>query len=104
MTELRLLLIAILLWGASVLADLPKGDDNLQQDQQSINMRVGLLNATTPGLDLKTRIPADTVVTAEKILSDLYSLNNALQGKEALAPGSLTTLTCERAFCFGDDQ
>jgi hypothetical protein len=104
MTEFKLLLITIALWGASTLANLPSNDDILDQDVRTISTRVNTLNVQVPDLELHTRIPATDVPTAEHILGDLHSLNNALLGVETVAPHSLTTLTCSRALCFGDDQ
>jgi hypothetical protein len=103
MAELRLLLIATLLYGTSVLANLPSADDTLQQDVTTINYNVNYMNTQTPDLQLHTRIPAKDVSTANQILGDLHKLDFALQGREQVAPHSLTTLTCSRALCFGDD-
>jgi len=104
MAELRLLLIAALLYGTSVLANLPSADDNLQQDVATINYNVNYMNAQTPDLNLRTRIPASDVQTANTIIGDLHKLDFALQGREQVAPHSLKTLTCARALCFGDDN
>jgi hypothetical protein len=101
MNEFKLLLIALLVWGTSTLANLPSADDNLDQDVNTINLRVSMLNVTTPGLDLHTRLQLNNIPIAQQTLSDLQLLYNALQGKQVVAPGSLTTLTCARALCFG---
>jgi len=104
MNELKLLLIAILLYGTSVLANLPSGDDKLDSDVVKIKQNVGLLNGMTPNLNVNARLALTNLSTAEQTLVDLGSLYNALQGTQVVAPHSLTTLTCSRAMCFADDQ
>src|SRR4051812_10840166 len=104
MSELKLLAIAMLLWGASNLAANTTSSDGLGQYRQQINQRVSKLNQTTPDLNLRERREPLNVPAALQTLSDVQKLDNALKGVEQVPDHSLSTLVCSRALCFKEGE
>jgi hypothetical protein len=100
MSELKLLAIALLLWGASNLAANTTSGGDLDGYKIEISQRLVHLNRTVPDLHVRQRAEPMNIPAALETISDVQKLENALKGVETVPPHSLTTLVCERALCF----
>lgn len=101
MSELKLLAITLLLWGASNLAaNTTSSGGELDGYKTEIGHRLGTLNRNIPDLNVRQRAEPMNIPAALETISDVQKLENALNGVETVPPHSLTTLVCERALCF----
>jgi hypothetical protein len=105
MSELKLLVIAVLLWGTSNLASANTNSaDDLKNYKTEIGKRVDKLNSNVPDLKLRERMQPVNIPAAMLTLSDVLKLENALKGVEEVPDHSLTTLSCARALCADGDE
>jgi hypothetical protein len=102
MKMIKLVMIGMLLGGATAFADLSPGGDSLASELAEIRARAAHLNGEFSGLHLRTREDIYTKAIADKTLQDLKDLDVVLHDTTLVPVNMLVNIACAKAVCAED--
>ena len=100
---LKLIAVAMLVWGNLASADLPTAADNdPQQKLHTIQSWLAYFHKAHPQLEVKPKYQFNSGVIMDLTLKDMQSLYNSMQGQESVPDNGLITISCKQALCDQD--
>lgn len=103
---MKMVMIAMLVWGNGAFAALPSDTaelSDISKDRQTISSWTAHLNHYYPALSLRVRVKLDQDQLVSDALRDLQRLEDNLQGEAKDPARALTTLACKNPVC-GDQK
>lgn len=102
MQWLKLVVVAMLVWGNSAFARLPETNVNSDQQLQTISSWMAHLNFYYPSLNVAVSdSDLQNPAMQSELFNELQTLENVMHGDQILPPPSLKNIACANPVCDG---